>query len=80
MTDGVVTIGSAANFDNASGRARGKACFHARGGNMSRCAREFCAPGSTAIPRPGHLSSNFEQIERCDHEGESPAIDDWDVA
>jgi hypothetical protein len=79
LTERVVTIGFAANFDDASGHARGKACFHARGGNMSRCARELRAPGWADIPGSRHPSRNFEQIERCDHKRESPAVDDWDA-
>jgi hypothetical protein len=79
LIDGAGTIGSAANFDKAPGHAPGKARLHARGGNIPRYARKLRAPRSADIPGPGHLSS-FEQIERRDHERESPAVDDWDAA
>jgi hypothetical protein len=40
----------------------------------------FVRPGRPTFPGRGTYRVIFEQIERCDHERESPAVDDWDAA
>ena len=79
MTDGAGTVGSAANFDNSSSHARGKARFHARGGSSYGVLENFGHPGRPTF-QGRDTQSGFEQIEQCDHERESSAVDDWDAA
>jgi hypothetical protein len=40
----------------------------------------FVRPARPTFQGREYLSSDFEQIERCDHERERSAVDDWGAA